>query len=158
MGEVYRARDTRLGREVALKVLHADRSSDAEDLKRLEGEARAVSSLNHPNILSLHEVGTHEGVYYIVTELLEGQTLRGLLKHGGPAPRQAVDYAIQIARGLAAAHERGIIHRDLKPENVFVTHDGRVKVLDFGLAKARPATDGEQSGEDATATGLRRAC
>jgi Tol biopolymer transport system component len=153
MGEVYRARDTRLGREVALKVLHADRSSDAEDLKRLEGEARAVSSLNHPNILSLHEVGTHEGVYYIVTELLEGQTLRGLLKHGGPAPRQAVDYAIQIARGLAAAHERGIIHRDLKPENVFVTHDGRVKVLDFGLAKARPATDGEQSGEDATATG-----
>ena len=152
MGEVYRARDTRLGREVALKVLHADRSSDAEDLRRLEREARAVSSLNHPNILSLHEVGTHEGVYYLVTELLEGQTLRSLLKRGGPAPRQALDYAIQIARGLAAAHERGIIHRDLKPENVFVTHDGRVKVLDFGLAKARPGSDGP-SADDATATG-----
>jgi len=135
MGEVYRARDPRLTREVAIKVLPATFSSDAERLRRFEQEARAAGVLNHPNITAVHDFGTHEGSPYVVQELLEGETLRSILATGGLSPRKATDYAIQIVRGLAAAHEKGIVHRDLKPENVFVTNDGRVKILDFGLAK-----------------------
>jgi eukaryotic-like serine/threonine-protein kinase len=135
MGEVYRARDTRLGREVAVKVLPASFSQDADRLRRFEQEARAASALNHPNILTIHDVGQQDGAPYVVTELLEGDTLRGRLAGGPMSPRRALEHALQIARGLAAAHDRGIVHRDLKPENVFVTRDGRVKILDFGLAK-----------------------
>ena len=135
MGEVYRARDTRLGREVAVKVLPAAFSTDADRLRRFEQEARAASALNHPNILSIHDVGTHQGAPYVVSELLEGETLRERLAGAALSTRKAVDYGVQIAEGLAAAHEKGIVHRDLKPENLFVTKDGRVKILDFGLAK-----------------------
>jgi eukaryotic-like serine/threonine-protein kinase len=135
MGEVYRARDSRLGREVAVKVLPASFSSDAERLRRFEQEARAASQLNHPNIVTVHDFGTHEGAPYVVQELLEGETLRERLKEGAISPRKSVEYAIQIANGLAAAGEKGIVHRDLKPENVFITTDERVKILDFGLAK-----------------------
>lgn len=135
MGEVYRARDTRLARDVAIKVIRAGLPSDPERLQRFEQEARAVAALNHPNILVVHDIGTHAGAPYIVTELLEGQTLRDLLMTSPPGVRTAIEYAVQVARGLAAAHEKGIVHRDLKPENVFATHDGRIKILDFGLAK-----------------------
>ena len=135
MGEVYRARDPRLQREVAIKVLPASFSSDPDRLRRFEQEARAAGVLNHPNITAVHDIGSHEGAPYVVTELLEGETLRSRLAIGALTPRKAVDYAIQIAHGLAAAHEKGIVHRDLKPENLFVTKDGRVKILDFGLAK-----------------------
>src|ERR1700694_1928614 len=135
MGEVYRARDTRLGREVAVKVLPPGFSGDADRLIRFEREARAASALNHPNILTVHDVGTQNGAHYVVSGLLEGETLRERLSSGALSSRRAVDYATQIARGLAAAHEKGIVHRDLKPENLFVTKDGRVKILDFGLAK-----------------------
>jgi Tol biopolymer transport system component len=137
MGEVYRARDPRLGREVAIKVLHADGSegSAAHLLQRFEQEARAGGMLNHPNILEVHDVGSENGRPYVVSELLYGITLRERLA-GGPLPaRKAVEYAIQMAQGLAAAHEKRIVHRDLKPENVFITNDGQVKLLDFGLAK-----------------------
>ena len=135
MGEVYRARDTRLGREVALKVLPEGFAADPDRLARFEREARAVAALSHPNILALFDFGSHEGTAYAVTELLEGETLRERLA-GGPLPvRKATEYAAQVARGLAAAHEKGIVHRDLKPENLFVTADGRVKILDFGLAR-----------------------
>jgi eukaryotic-like serine/threonine-protein kinase len=135
MGEVYRGRDPRLGRDVAIKVLPSNASSDPSRLQRFEQEARAAASLNHPNILAVYDVGALDGAPYIVSELLEGQTLRDGLS-GGPIPiRTALDYAVQIAHGLAAAHEKGIIHKDLKPDNVFVTSDGRVKILDFGLAK-----------------------
>ncbi|HXE81166.1 MAG TPA: serine/threonine-protein kinase, partial [Vicinamibacterales bacterium] len=133
MGEVYRARDTRLGREVAVKVLPSTLSvPDAAE--RFEREARAVAALNHPNILSLHDVGSESGIAYAVTELLEGETLRDRVTKGPLPWRRVLEYAAQIAHGLAAAHERGIVHRDLKPENVFITRDGRVKILDFGLA------------------------
>src|SRR5215470_8625799 len=135
MGEVYRARDTRLDRVVAIKVLPESVAGDAERLRRFEQEARAVAALNHPNILSVHDIGAQNGTRYIVTEMLEGQTLREKLGHGPPPFRRAIDYGLQIARGLAAAHEKGVVHRDLKPENLFVTEDGRVKILDFGLAK-----------------------
>ncbi|HVN74752.1 MAG TPA: protein kinase [Thermoanaerobaculaceae bacterium] len=135
MGEVYRARDTRLGREVAIKVLPAEYASDAGRLKRFEQEARAVATLDHPNILALHDAGTHEGVPYIVTELLKGESLHERLRAGALPVRKAVEIAAQIAQGLSAAHERGIVHRDLKPANVFITDDGHVKILDFGLAK-----------------------
>ena len=135
MGEVYRAKDPRLGREVAIKVLPASFSQDADRLKRFEQEARAAGVLNHPNITAVHDLGSHGGAPYIVTELLEGETLRSRLAGGALPPRKAIDYAVQIAKGLAAAHEKGIVHRDLKPENLFVTNDGRVKILDFGLAK-----------------------
>src|SRR5215468_9896288 len=135
MGEVYRAKDPRLGREVAIKVLPASFSQDADRLRRFEQEARAAGVLNHPNITAVHDIGTHDGTLYVVSELLEGETLRARLA-GGPLPaRKATDYALQIAHGLAAAHEKGIVHRDLKPENLFVTKDGRIKILDFGLAK-----------------------
>ena len=135
MGEVYRARDPRLGREVAIKVLPASFSQDADRLKRFEQEARAAGILNHPNIMAVYDIGTHEGAPYVVSELLEGETLRGRLALGALSPRKAIEHAVQIAQGLAAAHEKGIVHRDLKPENLFVTKDGRVKILDFGLAK-----------------------
>jgi hypothetical protein len=135
MGEVYRARDTRLGREVAVKVLPTEFSSDPDRLHRFEQEARLASSLDHPHILALHDVGSHEGAPYLVTELLEGRSLREVLERGPLPSRKAVEYAQQIARGLSAAHAKGIVHRDLKPGNVFVTTDGRVKILDFGLAK-----------------------
>ncbi len=135
MGEVYRARDTRLGRDVAIKVLPAAFARDAERLRRFETEARAVAALDHPNILSIHDVGQHEGAPYLVSECLEGHSLRQELSSGALPLRRAVEYSTQIAQGLAAAHDKGIIHRDLKPENIFVTQDGRVKILDFGLAK-----------------------
>jgi dipeptidyl aminopeptidase/acylaminoacyl peptidase len=135
MGEVYRAQDTRLGREVAIKVLPSSFATDTDRLRRFEQEARAASALNHPNIVTLHDVGQHDGAPYVVTELLEGETLRLRLSSGTLSARKATEYAIQIAQGLAAAHEKSIVHRDLKPENLFVTDDGRVKILDFGLAK-----------------------
>ncbi|HVE65443.1 MAG TPA: serine/threonine-protein kinase, partial [Thermoanaerobaculia bacterium] len=135
MGEVYRAKDPRLGREVAIKVLPASFSSDPDRLRRFEQEARAAGILNHPNITAVYDIGTVDDAPYVVTELLEGETLRSRLSGGALAPRRAIDYAVQIAHGLAAAHEKGIVHRDLKPENLFVTKDGRVKILDFGLAK-----------------------
>ena len=135
MGDVYRARDTRLGREVALKILPSSFSSDPDRLRRFEQEAKAAGLLNHPNITAVFDVGTHEGSPYIVSELLEGETLRSRLAAGPLSSRRATEFALQAARGLAAAHEKGIIHRDLKPENIFVTKDGRVKILDFGLAK-----------------------
>ena len=135
MGEVYRARDVRLHREVAIKVLPAAFASDADRLRRFEQEATAAAALNHPNILAVHQMGTYQGAPYLVSELLEGETLREPIRRGRLAVRKAMDYGIQITRGLAAAHEKGIVHRDLKPENLFVTKDGRVKILDFGLAK-----------------------
>src|SRR5450755_1381244 len=135
MGEVYRARDSKLDRDVAVKVLPESVAADPDTLARFEREAKAVAALSHPNILAIFDFGTHEGTAYAVTELLEGETLRGKLDSGPIAQKQAVDYALQIARGLSAAHEKGIVHRDLKPENVFVSKDGHVKILDFGLAK-----------------------
>jgi tRNA A-37 threonylcarbamoyl transferase component Bud32/WD40 repeat protein len=135
MGEVYRARDARLQRDVAVKVLPASLAADAERLRRFEQEARATSQLNHPNIVVVYDIGTHAGAPYVVEEMLEGETLRVRLESGPLPPRKAVDYARQITLGLAAAHQKGIVHRDLKPENLFVTRDGRVKILDFGLAK-----------------------
>jgi serine/threonine protein kinase/tetratricopeptide (TPR) repeat protein len=137
MGEVYRARDTRLGRDVAVKVVHPKFASDDELLRRFELEARAASQLDHPNILVVHDVGSHEGSPYLVSELLEGESLRDVLE-GPLPPKKAIDYAVQAAHGLAAAHEKGIVHRDLKPENLFITKDERVKILDFGLAKLVP--------------------
>jgi len=142
MGEVYRARDTRLGRDVAIKVLPERLASDRDAAARFERESKAVAALSHPNILAIHDVGaTSDGIAYAVTELLEGSTLRDRLEGGALPFRKCVDYGVQIAEGLAAAHERGIVHRDLKPENVFVSPDGRVKILDFGLAKAAPAIE-----------------
>jgi len=150
MGEVYRARDTRLDREVAIKILPKIYATDTDRLKRFEQEARATSALNHPNILTVYDIGTHEGSPYIVAELLEGQELRDQLNDGVLSERKAIDYAQQIAHGLGAAHDRGITHRDLKPENLFVTTDGRVKILDFGLAKLRPQGDEPVSSDVAT--------
>src|SRR5262245_6368791 len=141
MGEVYRARDPRLARDVAVKVLPEDSTAAHERLQRFEREAKAVGALNHPNLLAVFDVGQHEGAPFVVFELLEGQTLRGCLARKALPPRKALDYAIQIARGLAAAHEKGVVHRDLKPENLFLTRDGRVKILDFGLAKLLPPLD-----------------
>ncbi len=152
MGEVYRAKDPRLGREVAIKVLPASFSQDADRLRRFEQEARAAGILNHPNITAVYDIGTHEGAPYVVQELLEGETLRSDLVGGKFSPRKAIDYARQIAYGLAAAHEKGIVHRDLKPENVFVTRDGRVKILDFGLAKLTHAEEGSLATSLPTAT------
>jgi serine/threonine-protein kinase len=138
MGQVYRAQDARLGREVALKVLSPGKRGE-EALRRFEQEARAAGSLNHPNILSVHDIGIHEGAPYIVTELLQGTTLRARMA-GKPLPlATALDYATQLAQGLSAAHSKGIIHRDLKPENLFVTGEGRLKILDFGIAKMTPS-------------------
>ena len=141
MGEVYLARDTQLGRDVAVKVLPATYSDDKERLHRFEQEACAASALNHPNILSIYDVGTHDASPYVVSELLQGQTLRQRISGTTLAQKRAIDYALQIAHGLAAAHEKGIVHRDLKPDNLFITNDGRMKILDFGLAKLTGAGD-----------------
>ncbi len=149
MGEVYRARDTRLNREVAAKVLPTTFAQDQERLRRFEDEARAAAALNHPNILVVYDVGTEHDAPYIISELLEGETLRKRLQTGALPLRKAVEYAAQLAHGLAAAHAKGILHRDLKPDNVFITRDGQVKILDFGLAKL---TDPEQSATDVTRT------
>ena len=141
MGEVYRARDPRLARDVAIKVLPVSFAADTERLRRFEQEARAVAALNHPNILAIYDIGTREGAPFIVSELLEGESLRKRLSGAALPVRKAIEYAVQIAQGLSAAHEKGIVHRDLKPENVFVTRDGRVKILDFGLAKLTQPED-----------------
>ena len=135
MGEVYRAKDPRLGRDVAIKVLPPSFSADADRLRRFEQEAKAAGVLNHPNITAVYDIGAVDGSPYVVQELLEGETLRSTLAGGKLSTRRATDYATQIAHGLAAAHDKGIVHRDLKPENLFVTKDGRLKILDFGLAK-----------------------
>jgi len=135
MGNVYRARDTRLRREVALKVLVDTAANDAESLARFEREARAVAALNHPNIVAIHDIGAVRGVPFAVTELLEGETLGERLRSGPLAHKRATEIACQIAEGLAAAHAKGVIHRDIKPDNIFLTHDGRAKILDFGIAR-----------------------
>jgi serine/threonine protein kinase/tetratricopeptide (TPR) repeat protein len=153
MGEVYRARDEKLDRDVAIKVLPQAVAADPETLARFEREAKAVAALSHPNILSIFDFGQHEGVSYAVMELLEGETLRGKLNAGPIPQKQAVDYAVQVARGLSAAHERGVIHRDLKPENLFVTRDGHLKILDFGLAKRVEAVALGQETNAPTASG-----
>jgi serine/threonine protein kinase len=147
MGEVYQGRDTQLGRDVAVKVLPTTVSTDSDRLRRFEQEACAASALNHPNILVVHDIGAHDGTTYVVSELLEGETLRKRIAGTPLAQRRAIDYARQIANGLAAAHEKGIIHRDLKPDNIFITNDGRVKILDFGLAKLTQL-DGNQAQTD----------
>ena len=139
MGEVYRARDTRLGREVAVKVLPANRAKDPEAVARLEREAQAVAALSHPNIVAIHDLGTDQGVFFVVTELLEGETLRTRLASAALPWRKAAEIGAAIAEGLAGAHLKGVIHRDLKPDNIFITQDGRVKILDFGLARLSPA-------------------
>ena len=153
MGEVYRARDPRLGRDVAVKVLPSSLAQDPGRLRRFEQEARAAAALNHPNIVVLHDIGTQEGTPYLVQELLAGESLQQLLARGAGLPaRKAVQYAVQIAEGLDAAHRKGIVHRDLKPSNVFVTSDGHVKILDFGLAKlVDPPASRESIGEKPTA-------
>jgi len=153
MGEVYRAKDPRLGRDVAIKVLPPTFSQDADRLRRFEQEARAAGVLNHPNITSVYDIGSADGAPYIVTELLEGETLRQRISTGPVPPRKAIDYAVQIAKGLAAAHEKGIVHRDLKPENLFLTRDGRVKILDFGLAKLKTETDEDGKTDMQTVSG-----
>jgi serine/threonine protein kinase len=135
MGEVYRARDSRLSREVAIKVLPQLVSLEPDRLSRFEQEARAAAALNHPNILSVYQMGTYLGVPYLVSELLEGKTLTEWIRVGPLSQRKAIEYGVQIAQGLAAAHEKNIVHRDLKPDNLFIKKDGRVKILDFGLAK-----------------------
>jgi len=161
MGEVYRARDTRLGRDVALKILPESFALDHERLHRFELETRAVAAFNHPNIVAIHDVGEHNGSPFLVSELLEGESLRAVLDRGALPQRKAIDYAVQIAQGLAIAHAKEIVHRDLKPENLFLTKDGRVKILDFGLAKAvqktgslGPAPDGATLTSAQTAAGI----
>lgn len=152
MGEVYRAKDPRLAREVAIKVLPTAFSSDPDRLRRFEQEARAAGLLNHPNVMAIYDLGVHEGAPYVVCELLEGETLRSELAGGPLTPRRALDYAAQMAQGLAAAHGKGIVHRDLKPENVFVTREGRIKILDFGLAKLTHPEEGGEKTDLPTAT------
>jgi serine/threonine protein kinase/Tol biopolymer transport system component len=158
MGEVFRARDTRLNRDVAVKVLPKDFAADADRLRRFEREAKTLAALNHPNVLTVFDAGVHEGTPYLVSELLEGQTLRAVLDGTGNLGlpiRKATDYALQIAQGLSAAHSQGVVHRDLKPENIFVIKDGRVKILDFGLAKnaATPLQPAAHSTEPGTVMG-----
>ena len=153
MGEVYRARDTRLGRHVAVKVLSATFAGDRDRLRRFEQEARAVATLNHPNILAIHDIGTRpDAAPYLVSELLEGESLRQRLQRGPLSARKAIEYGIQIAQGLSAAHDKGIAHRDLKPENLFLTKDGHVKILDFGLAKLPEVAAGAETIEAAVDT------
>src|SRR5258708_2539133 len=160
MGEVYRARDTRLGRDVALKILPESFARETDRLHRFEQEARAVAALNHPNILAIFDTGQNNGSPFLVSELLEGETLRGVLDRGAVQQRKTIDYGVQIAQGLAAAHEKGIVHRDLKPEHIFVTRDARIKILDFGLAKlaqkasAAAADDGVTLTSSHTAAGV----
>ena len=152
MGEVYRALDTRLGREVAIKILPESFARDGDRLHRFELEARTVAALNHPNILALFDIGTHDGSPYTVSELLEGETLRQRLEQGPLPARRAVEFALQVSQGLAAAHEKGVVHRDVKPENIFLTKDGRVKILDFGLAKLA-GPESAASGSDSPTLG-----
>ena len=148
---VYKAQDTDLGRFVALKFLPDDVAHDPQALSRFQREAKAAAALNHPNILAIYDVGLEGETPYIVSELLEGKTLRHRLIEGTLPVREASDYALQIAHGLTAAHERHIVHRDLKPENLFLTHDGRVKILDFGVAKLQvPLENGDRSVESMT--------
>src|ERR1700758_258595 len=146
MGEVYRARDTRLGREIALKILPESFACESDRLHRFEQEARAIAALNHSNILAVFDIGQHNGSPFLVSELLEGESLRAVLDCGALPQRKTIEYGVQIAQGLAAAHDKGIVHRDLKPENVFVTKDGRIKILDFGLAKLVEASAGDADG------------
>src|SRR6185295_8605958 len=153
MGEVYRARDKKLDRDVAVKVLPQSVAADPDTLARFEREAKAVAALSHPNILSIHDFGNQDGVAYAVMELLEGETLRGKLDAGQISQKQAVDYALQVAKGLSAAHEKGIVHRYLKPENLFVSRDGHLKILDFGLAKRVEAVAQGQETSAPTGTG-----
>ena len=160
MGEVYRARDTRLGRDVALKILPESFAAEPDRLRRFEQEARAVAALNHPNILAIHDIGQHaegqnNGSPFLVSELLEGESLRAALDRGALPQRKTIEYGVQIAHGLAAAHEKGIVHRDLKPENIFVTKDGRIKILDFGLAKLAQKAGAES--DEVTLTSSRTA-
>ena len=152
MGEVWKAKDPALQREVAIKVLSAAFARDPDRLRRFEQEARAAAMLAHPNILAVYATGTEQGAPYLVTELLEGSTLRERLRDGGLPEGKAIEYAIEIAQGLAAAHDKGLVHRDLKPENVFITRDGRVKILDFGLAKL--VSDSAGHDQTRTATGV----
>src|SRR6267142_2633320 len=151
MGEVYRAHDTRLLRDVALKVLQESLTADADRLRRFEQEARAVAALNHPNIVSVYDVGVADNVHYIVTDLIEGETLRQRIPVQGIPARKAIELAVQLANGLAAAHDQGIAHRDLKPENIIITKDGRLKILDFGLAKLRRSHAQTETVDGATA-------
>src|SRR5262245_8656335 len=141
MGEVYRARDVRLDRDVAIKVLPSVFATDRDRVTRFEREAKAVAALSHPNIVAIYDTGLHDGHLFVVSELLDGETLRDRLSNAVPV-RRAIEIAIQIARGLAAAHDKGIVHRDVKPENVFLTKDGQVKILDFGLARQTTASSG----------------
>ncbi|HJR61107.1 MAG TPA: protein kinase [Vicinamibacterales bacterium] len=141
MGEVYRASDARLEREVAIKVLPGGAAASADRLQRFAQEARATAALNHPHIVAVHDIGSENGTHYVVSELLEGETLRSLLERGPLSPRKAIEYAAQVARGLSAAHQRHIVHRDLKPDNIFITRDGRAKILDFGLARILHASE-----------------
>lgn len=150
MGEVYRARDARLGRDVAIKVLPASFSADPDRLQRFAQEARAAAGLSHPNILAIFDIGEDKGAPYVVSELLEGETLRDRLRSGALSSRKAIEYSLQVARGLAAAHDKGIVHRDLKPENLFITEDDRVKILDFGLAKLTRPQETASSGDAPT--------
>jgi eukaryotic-like serine/threonine-protein kinase len=144
MGELYRARDNRLRREVVLKMLPDTSAHDADSLRRFDRETHAVAALNHPNILAIHDTGMHRSVPYAVTELLQGESLEERLRSGPLNPQKAVEIACQIADGLAAAHAQGIIHRDIKPDNIFVTHEGRAKILDFGIARIeRPLSSGD---------------
>jgi len=145
MGEVYRAHDSRLNREVAIKLLPPEFAKNEDRLRRFEHEAQATSALNHPKILTVYDVGEYEGSPFIVAELLEGEELRERLNQGSIPLRKVTEYAQQIVSGLSAAHERGIVHRDLKPENIFITKDDRVKILDFGLAKLREHDGGPTS-------------
>ncbi len=154
MGEVYRARDERLERDVAIKTLPAEFADHADRLDRFKQEAKATSALNHPNILTVYDIGEHDGTPFIVSELLEGEELRDRLDDGPLPIRKTIDYAQQIVSGLSAAHERGVTHRDLKPENLFVTKDDRIKILDFGLAKLRERTADTHGSEDATRKAL----
>jgi serine/threonine protein kinase len=161
MGEVYRARDNRLGRDVALKILPESFAGEGDRLHRFEQEARAIAALNHPNILAIFDTGQDNGSPFLVSELLEGETLRTVLDRGAMPQRKTINYGVQIAEGLAAAHAKGVVHRDLKPENVFVTKDARIKILDFGLAKlaqevdkARAKADGVTLTSSSTAAGV----
>src|SRR5260370_40276209 len=151
MGEVYRSGDEKLNRDVAIKVLPATLSQNADRLRRFEQEAQAAGALHHPNSLGVHDVGTHDGGPYVVSELLEGESLKKRLADGPLAQRKTIDYAVQISHGLAAAHEKSIVHRDLKPDNLFIARDDRIKILDFGLAKlVEPVKEGMAQTEIAT--------
>src|ERR1700748_948647 len=147
MGEVYKARGQRLGRDGAVKVMPASFASDPERRTRFQQEALALASLNHPNLLAVHDIGRHAQQPFMVSELLQGESLREILTRGPLSQRKAIDYGVQIAHGLAAAHSKDIAHRDLKPDNVFITRDGRVKILDFGLAKTIQRAEAVRAGD-----------